>query len=123
MRVLITGSAAPTFVSYKNAELLSLDNDLLNFVFQYSKPGINRLPYHVWLRIRAALGPLLVEREGGALVWYHRQLKEVGRERYAVNYTDKYAGLMGRYFGGLLEQGIIAERYIQAQPRFMNSDI
>jgi hypothetical protein len=51
-------------------DLLSIDDRVLKFVFQYSTPDIERLPYHVWLRIRAALGPLLVEKEGGCLAWY-----------------------------------------------------
>ena len=55
-----------TCLSYAidGVDVLSLNDGLLNFVFQYSRPDINRLPYHVWLRIRAALGPLVVERKG-----------------------------------------------------------
>jgi len=55
-------------------DLLSIDDEVLTAVFQYSRPDIERLPYHVWLRVRTALGPLLVKREGGAFSWYHRQL-------------------------------------------------
>ena len=58
-------------------DLLSLDDDILKFVFQYSTPKVRKLPYHVWLRVRSSLGTLLVEGEGGSYLWYHRQLKEV----------------------------------------------
>jgi hypothetical protein len=35
----------------------------------------------VWLRLRGALQGLLVERDGGCLVWYHRQVKEAAFAR------------------------------------------
>jgi len=102
-------------------DLLSIDDEVLTAVFQYSRPDIERLPYHVWLRVRTALGPLLVKREGGAFGWYHRQLKEVGRKRYHVDETKKYSGLLGHYFGNLVDARLVETRNIQSQPRYLNN--
>ena len=104
-------------------DLLSIDDRVLNFVFQYSRPDIERLPYHVWLRIRASLGALLVEKEGGCLAWYHRQLREVGHKRFKE--TDKvyYSGILGRYFANLIPEDLRNSRLIKEQPWVLNDDI
>jgi hypothetical protein len=57
-------------------DLLYLDETVLKEVFQYSTPTIRRVPVHVWRRLRSALDGLVVERDGGLLAWYHRQLWE-----------------------------------------------
>ena len=62
-------------------DLLSLDEATLDATFQYWTPEVRRLPSHVWLRLRGALQGLLVERDGGCLVWYHRQVKEAAFAR------------------------------------------
>jgi hypothetical protein len=49
-------------------DLLSISDDVLESVFQYSRPDIYRLPYHVWLRIRSALGPWLLNEKVGRLL-------------------------------------------------------
>jgi hypothetical protein len=102
-------------------DLLSIDDEVLNAVFQYSRPDIERLPYHVWLRVRTALGPLIVEREGGAFAWYHRQLREVGKTRYDAVKMKKYSGSLGKYFGDLIHADLIETRNIQSQPRYLNN--
>jgi hypothetical protein len=74
-------------------DVLSLNDErVLNHVFQYSKPeDVRRFPLHVWLRLKGALEGLLVEREGGCAVWYHRQLKEtaeaIGRIKRTTSKT------------------------------------
>ena len=102
-------------------DLLSIDDKVLNFVFQYSRPDIERLPYHVWLRIRASLGSLLVEKEGGCLAWYHRQLKEVGRARFPDQLKRYYSSLMGQYFGNKVPHHTRENRLIKAQPFILNN--
>ena len=66
-------------------DLLSLDDEVLNDVYQYWTPPVRRLPPLLWLRVRGDLGDYLVERgSDGARVsfWYHRQFIEVSRQRY-----------------------------------------
>ena len=61
-------------------DLLSLDDDVLNDVFEYHVPPIRRLPSILWARIRADIHEYIVDREAdGARVmaWYHRQFIEL----------------------------------------------
>jgi WD40 repeat protein len=86
-------------------DLLSLREDILNDVFQYNRPTIRRLPSHVWLRVRDALSGLLVERDGGCVMWYHRQLREEAETRY-VPEKKRAHKLLALYFGDLLYEHI-----------------
>ena len=54
----------------------------------------------MWLRIRGDVFGLIVEREGGRLSWYHRQLKETAEERFGSNKVEKTVlhTLMAKYF-------------------------
>jgi hypothetical protein len=63
-------------------DLLSLDEIVLDSVFQYHTPSIRRLPDHVWLRVRGELTGFGMERRGGCVYWYHRQLWEAAQRRY-----------------------------------------
>ena len=64
-------------------DLLSLDDELLDSVFQYHKPKVGRLPSHVWPRLKGAMEGLITEGEHGCFQWYHRQLKEMAERRFA----------------------------------------
>ena len=90
-------------------DLLSLDDDVLNDVYQYWTPPVRRLPPLIWLRIRSDLGDYLVERgSDGARVsfWYHRQFIEVSRERYLQeNSSAKVHSNMAEYFQGTWSNG------------------
>jgi len=60
-------------------DLISLDETVLNDVYQYHLPPIRRIPPLLWTRIRNDLPNYLVEREAeGVCVvsWYHRQFAE-----------------------------------------------
>jgi hypothetical protein len=85
-------------------DLLSLHDDVLKFVFQYATPNIKRIPSHVWLRLKRTLVQmnLIVEGEGGCVVWFHRQLKEVA-EAYLNRVKSKCHWIMGHYFGNLFQ--------------------
>ena len=97
-------------------DLLYLNDEVLNFVFEYSDPGVRRCPSHVWLRLRAALTGLVVERTGGCWSWYHRQLKEAAERRY-LPFKEKSHEVMGQYFGNIDSPiGMRAERYVAVQP-------
>ena len=97
-------------------DLLSLDDEVLKSVFEHSDPGVKRCPSHVWLRLRAALTGLVVERTGGCWSWYHRQLKEAAERRYSP-FKEKLHHVMGKYFGNVDDPiGTRAERSIAVQP-------
>ncbi|RYH15655.1 NACHT domain-containing protein [archaeon] len=83
-------------------DLLSLDDDVLDFVFLYSTPNIRRLPTHVWIRLKTALGGLIVEGQGGGIVWYHRQLKEAAEAYLTGEEKRTLHELMALYFGNLV---------------------
>eukprot|EP00300_Choanocystis_sp_HF-7_P042216 c8984_g1_i1.p1 GENE.c8984_g1_i1~~c8984_g1_i1.p1 ORF type:complete len:971 (+),score=233.04 c8984_g1_i1:88-2913(+) len=66
-------------------DLLSLDDDVLNDVYQYWEPPVRRLPPTLWLRILHDLGGNLVEKSADGIkvmMWHHRQFKEAARARY-----------------------------------------
>lgn len=90
-------------------DLLSLDDDVLNDVYQYWTPPVRRLPPLLWLRVRADLGDYLVERGSeGARVnfWYHRQFIEVCRERYLQGHQHSVIHCnMAEYFLGKWSNG------------------
>ena len=91
-------------------DLLSLDDDVLNDVYQYWTPPVRRLPPLIWLRVRSDLGDYLVERgSDGARVsfWYHRQFIEVSHERYLQDQQEsvKVHSNMAEYFQGTWSNG------------------
>ena len=99
-------------------DILSQDEEVLNFVFQYHTPTLRRLPAHVWSRIRNFLKGLLIEREKGCVVWYHRQLREVCEKRYGVDikFRQKLHGFVGRYFANIVESKFLESRAIASHP-------
>ena len=103
-------------------DLLTLHKDVM------STKGINefnetrRLPSHMWLRLRTEVFGLVMEREGGRLGWFHRQLKEAAEERYKVE--ERYLHeIMARYFGGLISQKEQEEKGIFLQTLSLNCPI
>jgi len=98
-------------------DILSLCDEVLNQVFQYSSPsGVFRLPIHVWIRLRGELEGLLVERSSGCLVWYHRQLREVISKRFSASEKRKIHSILGLYFSDKVPKTIQEERFITRQP-------
>ena len=66
-------------------DLASLDDDILNDVYQYWTPPIRRIPPLLWLRLKSDLGSYIVSKGAdGVLVnnWYHRQFYQAAKERY-----------------------------------------
>lgn len=67
---------------------LSLDNDVLNEVYQYWDPpdkGLLRIPTLLWKRIRYEISDYLVEQHADGktvFAWYHRQFVETARRMY-----------------------------------------
>jgi hypothetical protein len=97
-------------------DLLSLDDEVVDAVFQYSEMNIRRVPTHVVVRLKNELGDLLVSRSGGRYYWYHRQLIEAAFDVYAP-FKLRAHELMGTYFADLVPIQMIMSRNVTKQPR------
>ncbi|KAL8615116.1 hypothetical protein ACOMHN_054485 [Nucella lapillus] len=91
-------------------DLLSLDDKVLNDVYQYHLPPVRRIPPLLWTRIRTDLPKYLSEREAGGvnvIGWYHRQFIDAARERYFrnLNFASSIHSNMAEYFLGLYGGG------------------
>ena len=100
-------------------DLLSLCDAVLEEIFQYSNPGIKRLPDHVWWRLRRALVNLTSEKDNGCLGFCHRQLWETAKERYADDGASLQA-LMGKFFSNNIDSSTRQERLVRTQPLTLN---
>jgi hypothetical protein len=101
-------------------DLLSVDDAVCDAIFQYSRPHHDRVPLHVWLRLRFALDGLVVEREHGKLTWYHRQLRETAESRYSEEEKLNLHRSMALYFGNLVDHTVRQRRFITLQPISLN---
>ncbi len=73
-------------------DLISLDDDVLNDVFQHWVPPVRRVPPLLWPRLLNDLGSYIMKREANGIIvyyWYHRQFISVARERYLENVGHK----------------------------------
>ncbi|XP_076470740.1 NACHT and WD repeat domain-containing protein 2-like [Babylonia areolata] len=87
-------------------DLLSLDDKVLNDVYQYHLPPVRRIPPLLWTRIRTDLPKYLSEREAGGVIvigWYHRQFLDAAKERYFrnLNFLSSMHSHIADYFLGL----------------------
>ena len=87
-------------------DLLSLDEKVLNDVYQYHLPPVRRIPPLLWTRIRNDLPEYLNEREAdgvNVISWYHRQFVESSRERYFrnINFLREHHSTLADYFLGI----------------------
>ncbi|XP_032219851.2 uncharacterized protein LOC5519197 [Nematostella vectensis] len=113
-------------------DLLSLDDDVLNDVYQYWTPPIRRLPPLLWIRIRADISDFLIDRgadETRVIYWYHRQFIEIATERYlGEQQSIKLHANMAEYFLGTWSDGkkktftskkgetMSMDRFVSSQP-------
>ncbi len=61
-------------------DLLSLDDVVLNDIYQYHLPPSRRIPPLLWTRLRADLPGYLADNDADGVVvinWYHRQFRSV----------------------------------------------
>ena len=90
-------------------DVLSLDDVVLNDVYQYWTPPIRRLPPLLWIRIRSDIGDYLIDRgaDGARVIyWYHRQFIEVAQERYlGANQAVGIHSNISEYFLGKWSDG------------------
>ena len=103
-------------------DLLSLDENVLDSVFQYHTPSIRRLPDHVWLRVRGELTGLIMERRGGCVYWYHRQLWETAQRRYADEKLLCHYYL-GKYFSGQISEDVVSAKKLTKQDYTLTKEI
>lgn len=69
-------------------DLISLDDKVLDDIYQYHLPPVRRIPPLLWSRIRADLPGYLSERAADGVIvlnWYHQQFREAAIERYFKN--------------------------------------
>jgi NACHT domain- and WD repeat-containing protein len=125
-------------------DLISLDDRVLDDVYQYHLPPVRRIPPLLWTRIRNDLPNYLSEREAdgvSVMNWYHRQFRDAAKERYFKNMNmalyfhsmiaDYYLGIWGggipkpfkfteiqRHRFGLTDKEGIADRKVPDQPLF-----
>ncbi len=66
-------------------DLISIDETVLNDIYQYHLPPQRRIPPLLWTRIRSEIPDYLSEREADGMTvvsWYHRQFIDVATNRY-----------------------------------------
>ena len=66
-------------------DLLSLDEDVLFTVFEYSLPPVRRLPTMLWIRITSDLAEYIAEKEANdtkVIYWAHRRFIETTHDMY-----------------------------------------
>lgn len=83
-------------------DILSLDDEVLDDVYQYWTPPFRRLPPLLWIRIRSDIGDYLIERgadDSRVIYWYHRQFIEVATDRYLGAQKDVHSKLADYFLG------------------------
>ena len=73
-------------------DILSIDDEVLNDVYQYWTPPVRRIPPLLWIRVKNDLGPYITTRGAENVLvntWYHRQFIETATERYLPPETAK----------------------------------
>ncbi|XP_069163973.1 NACHT and WD repeat domain-containing protein 2 [Procambarus clarkii] len=92
-------------------DLISLDDKVLDDVYQYHMPPVRRIPPLLWTRIRNDLPNYLSDCEAdgvSVLNWYHRQFNEAARKRYFTNQNLAmyFYSMIADYFLGMWGGGI-----------------
>ncbi|KAK3802261.1 hypothetical protein RRG08_004547, partial [Elysia crispata] len=92
-------------------DLISLDDKVLNDIYQYHLPPVRRIPPLLWTRIRNDLPGYLSEREAdgvNVINWYHRQFIDAAKERYFknLNFASAIHSNTAEYFLGTYGGGI-----------------
>ena len=82
------------------------------------EPTLRRIPSALWIRLRAALGSLIVERDGGGIQWRNRTFQTIAERRYSAPPAERHTLilLMAQYFGDIVAMPIITGRGICRHP-------
>ena len=105
-------TAAKSGVSETELEdLISLDDKVLDDIYQYHLPPVRRIPPLLWTRVRSDLPGYLSDSEAdgvSVINWYHRQFRDAAKDRYfKTDADDNYFHAMmsdfflGKYGGGI----------------------
>ncbi|KAL3862495.1 hypothetical protein ACJMK2_008455 [Sinanodonta woodiana] len=106
-RAMAYVTASSTGISEVELEdLLSLDDVVLNAVFEIHVPPFRRIPPLLWVRIRHDISQYFVDKEVDAVrvfFWYHRQFFEASQSRYMKNadFSKEIHSLMADYYLGI----------------------
>eukprot|EP00736_Rhodelphis_marinus_P014389 Rmarinus@m.14869 len=87
-------------------DIMSLDDDVLNDVFEWWTPPVRRLPSLLWTRLASDIGEYLVVKgmEGGVplLGWYHRQFLTVAQTKFVGKHRARCCHhAIADYFSGI----------------------
>ena len=90
-------------------DFISLDDKVLDDIYQYHLPPTRRIPPLLWTRVRSDLPGYLADCEADGVCvinWYHKQFKIAARERYFVTKEDVlyFHSYMADYFLGMTKQ-------------------
>uniref|UniRef100_A0A915AEJ3 WD_REPEATS_REGION domain-containing protein n=2 Tax=Parascaris univalens TaxID=6257 RepID=A0A915AEJ3_PARUN len=127
-------------------DLISLDDKVLDDIYQYHLPPVRRIPPLLWSRIRADLPGYLSERAADGVIvlnWYHEQFRTTATGRYFKNLNhllsthsalaDYFLGLWGgvpkpfqytemqKQRFGVIENEGLADRKVPKQPNIFHS--
>ena len=105
-------TAAKSGVSETELEdLISLDDKVLDDIYQYHLPPTRRIPPLLWTRVRSDLPGYLSDSEAdgvSVINWYHRQFRDAAKDRYfesdfEINYFHSLMSdfFLGKYGGGI----------------------
>uniref|UniRef100_A0A1I7RSF5 WD_REPEATS_REGION domain-containing protein n=1 Tax=Bursaphelenchus xylophilus TaxID=6326 RepID=A0A1I7RSF5_BURXY len=100
-------TAAKSGISDSELEdLISLDDKVLDDIYQYHLPPVRRIPPLLWSRIRADLPGYLSERAADGVIvlnWYHEQFRTAANERYFknLNHLQNTHSAIADYFLGI----------------------
>ena len=87
-------TAAKSGVSESEIEdLISLDDKVLDDIYQYHLPPSRRIPPLLWTRVRGDLPGYLTDSEAdgvNVVNWYHRQFKDAAMQRYFKTFDDTF---------------------------------
>ena len=118
-------------------DILSLDDEVLDDVYQYWTPPFRRLPPLLWIRIRSDIGDYLVERgadDSRVIYWYHRQFIELATDRYLGAWPADVHSKLADYFLGKWSNGaekpyidkdgntVLKDRLVAGQPLMFSND-
>lgn len=103
-------------------DLLSLDDTVLDDVFQYHVSPIRRIPQLLWIRIEHDISSYLVQRMADnttVTYWYHRQFIEAARRRFLADseFEKTIHSNMVAYYSGTWHGRPKPFRFTAAQQR------
>ena len=86
-------------------DFISLDDKVLDDIYQYHLPPTRRIPPLLWTRVRSDLPGYLADSEADGVCvinYYHKQFKQAAKKRYFRDDTDYlyFHSYMADYFLG-----------------------